>query len=747
MTSPTQPPDHEQSTASALGLTEAEGGRDITPSALPSPPELPDLEGHPRYQILEQLGRGGMGAVYKARHRLMERPVALKIINRDLMNHPTAVERFQREVRAAANLTHPNIVTAFDAEQAGNTHFLVMEFIPGTDLARVVSERGPLPLAKACEYVRQAALGLQHAYEHGMVHRDIKPHNLMLTPDGKVKILDFGLARLASAVESQAAYTLPNQTNASLTATGSVLGTVDYMAPEQVRDAHAADIRADIYSLGCTLYYLLTSQLPFPTGDALQKMNAHVEQEPRPLGELRPDLPKSFLPIVAKMMHKLPSQRYQTPGEVAAALASFAASQVQRYRYKMRAVVAALVVVLGGLLASAMARWLIPAGELRIEAEDSVKVLVYKDDGRNLVATVDARKRDSLRLRPGEYSLIVEQTKGEYLLSQRQVRIEDGGTATVRVDRAPPPLLQAKEIHCFRPQSGPVVKVDISADGRHGLAVLADGTIRLWNLETHEEIRPPRLQAKGVRAAIFSPVNDWVASAGADKAISIWDRESGLRLHHITSHKAAVRSLAFSPDGRTILAGEDGPDLHLWDVESGKELWHQGGHAGQVHCVAFSPDGEFALSTDGIRGQLSPGTLRLWNVETGQMFRPFTGHKRAVLSAAISPDSRWVLSGSEDETVRLWKIASGRLEDERNTEMGWPEAVCFHPDGRHFITAGSFMLESLKVWNLKFFKAEVILVGHSQAVNSVACSRDGRKALSGSSDGTVRLWSLPDWPK
>src|SRR5262249_53121747 len=166
---------------------------------VPAPASLTD---HPRYRVVELLGSGGMGAVYKAEHRLMERTVALKVINRELTDRPAVVERFRREVKAAARLDHPNIVRAFDAERAADTHLFVMECVEGTTLARLVAGRGPLPVAEACDHIRQAALGLQHAFEQGMVHRDVKPHNLMVTPGGTVKVLDFGLARLASELAS-----------------------------------------------------------------------------------------------------------------------------------------------------------------------------------------------------------------------------------------------------------------------------------------------------------------------------------------------------------------------------------------------------------------------------------------------------------------------------------------------------------------------------------------------------------------
>src|SRR5262245_61975387 len=278
------------------------------PRALPA-----ELASHPRYRIEKLLGAGGMGAVYRAYHRVMERPVALKIISQSLTTKPGMVERFAREAKAAARLSHPNIVTAFDAEEAGGTHFLVMEHVEGTDLSRYVRECGPLPVDRACDYVRQAALGLQHAFEQGMVHRDVKPHNLMLTPDGRVKILDFGLARLASEAVSEEA----------VTATGMVLGTVDYVAPEQAYNAHHADIRSDIYSLGCTLYYLLAGKPPFPVGSPLQKMMAHAKKAPTPLAEFRQDIPEKLIPVLERMMAKNPTRRYQKPAEVALALEQF----------------------------------------------------------------------------------------------------------------------------------------------------------------------------------------------------------------------------------------------------------------------------------------------------------------------------------------------------------------------------------------------------------------------------------------
>src|SRR5262249_47525074 len=209
---------------------------------------------------------------------------------------PNAIKRFEREVRAAAALSHPNIVLAFDADDIGGTHLLVMECVEGaTDLNRLVKKNGPLSVGLACEDVRQAALGLQPVYERGLVNRDIKPANLLLTADGKtVKVLDMGLARLDHANEADDSTTMTQE--------GTVMGTPDFIAPEQALESHTVDIRADLYSLGCTFYYLLTGKVPFPGGSLADKLVKHQLHEPQPVERLRADLPVEVAAVVRKLM-------------------------------------------------------------------------------------------------------------------------------------------------------------------------------------------------------------------------------------------------------------------------------------------------------------------------------------------------------------------------------------------------------------------------------------------------------------
>lgn len=310
------PDDHLVQLARHVGTQSFQSGVTLA-HARQLPPVPPELLHHPRYRVIRLLGTGGMGVVYQAQHLLMERMVALKVISTEFTANPQAVERFQREVKAAARLSHPNIVTAFDAEQAGNRHLLAMEYVEGVCLDDYVARQGPLSPQVASDLIRQAALGLAHASEQGMTHRDIKPHNLMVTPRGDLKVLDFGLARLHEA-QAQAGVA------AHGTAAGMVLGTPDFMSPEQVRDAHAVDIRSDIYSLGCTLYFLLTGRPPFNNGTVIEKLSAHLHAQPPAVSSLRGDVPAGLLRVLDRMLEKDAAARYQTPGEVVAALAPWA---------------------------------------------------------------------------------------------------------------------------------------------------------------------------------------------------------------------------------------------------------------------------------------------------------------------------------------------------------------------------------------------------------------------------------------
>ena len=271
-----------------------------------------------RYVLLDLLGEGGMGRVYKAHDTRLGRDVALKVIRKEKLAHPAAAARFTQEVHALGHIPkHDNVVHAFDADQSGDLHFVVMELIDGTDLTRLVRDKGPLPVPDACECVRQAALALQHAHEIGLVHRDIKPSNLILARGTKqVKLVDLGLARLMDAA--------PGGDEAGrITQEGFVIGTPDFLAPEQARNPGGVDIRADIYALGGTLFYLLTGKVPYEGANPTEKLLKHCTEPPPRLLPLRPDAPPQLEHLIHWCMAKRPEDRPQTPLQLAMALQPF----------------------------------------------------------------------------------------------------------------------------------------------------------------------------------------------------------------------------------------------------------------------------------------------------------------------------------------------------------------------------------------------------------------------------------------
>jgi serine/threonine protein kinase len=472
----------------------------VRASAVPNLP--PELAANPQYGVVRELGRGGMGVVYLAHNRLLDRREVLKVVNQDVLERAGGKERFLREIQAAARLSHANVVTAYAALPVGGMLAFAMEYVEGLDLAKVVKAQGPLPVANACYYVHQAALGLQHAHEKGMVHRDIKPQNLMLAREGKrhvVKVLDFGLAKVVREEKE----------TSDLTGAGKMLGTPDYIAPEQTLDAARADIRADIYSLGCTLYYLLTGGPPFKGNSLFAVLQAHHTEQATPVDHVRPEVPAGLATVVAKMLAKDPGQRYQKPAEVAQALLPFVKAAgksssgpppapgvkagesrsltddlvdikkgatpetaipspfkgetlnegsgaiIQRKKQggkgaaapgkKGKKWSAALGVGLGGvLLASVVALW--AGGMFRVQTKEGVLVVqvnvpnpdVYVDGEKMIVTWAAGGKKAEIRVKPGTRKVSV--TKDGFTAHGEEVALQEGlhKVITVRLERKPP---------------------------------------------------------------------------------------------------------------------------------------------------------------------------------------------------------------------------------------------------------------------------------------------------------------------
>jgi WD40 repeat protein/serine/threonine protein kinase len=716
----------------------------------------PELARHERYRVVRLLGAGGMGAVYEAEHRVMQRPVALKVIKRAYTANAGALDRFRREVRTAARLSHLNIVTTYDAEDAGDTHFLVMEYVEGTDLGRLVQERGAFPVDRACDYIRQAALGLQYAFEQGMVHRDLKPHNLMLTPDGRVKILDFGLARFASEAvaateltDTGIAWGTINSIAPVLTGTGIVLGTVDYIAPEQAEGPHQADIRSDIYSLGCTLYHLLAGQPPYPTGTASEKLMAHVQKEPQTLTELCPDLPEGMMPVLERMMAKNPRDRFQTPVEVALALEPFThpreratdtsgtlvlemtpARQRRRRQFTIAATVLGLLAA--GLLGLGVYRIATDSGELVIRTnDDDVEVVVRK--GGEVVKIIDTKSGKHVTLKSGDYELGLNGGRKGLKLSPNKINVKRGETVLATIEWVMPPNL----IKTFDGDGKRVSAVAFFKDGRRFASCGYDRTIRLWEVATRQELKARRLQGHGhpdIDCLAISPDERYLLTGGYDSTLRLWDLQTREPLASF-AHDNRVSSVAFSPDGLWALSGSHDHTLRLFDLKDRKEVHRFPGHTWPVQQVAISPDGRRAASASWDK------TVRLWNLEKREEVACLREHTQPVDAVAFSSDGALLLTGARDRTVRVWDVQTGkelrRFEGHTLSVL----SVTFSPDGRRALSASSD--GTVRLWDVSTANQLHRFTGHQGIVRCVAFSPDGRSALSCGDDGSIRLWPLP----
>jgi eukaryotic-like serine/threonine-protein kinase len=674
-----------------------------------------------QYKVLDQIGAGGMGVIFLGQHLTMKRQVAIKVLPTDKAKDEEARERFYREARIVAALDHPNVVRAFDVGQNGDTHFMVMEYIEGESLEELLRRKGPLSTREAADYIAQAARGLQHAYERGLVHRDIKPANLLLDKSGVVKVLDMGLARFF-------------EENSNLTTelcSGSVIGTADYMAPEQAVNSHEVDIRADIYSLGVALYALLAGQPPYAGLTVPQKLLAHHMRQPEPIQTHRPDVPDELAEIVMKMLAKQLDERYQVPAEVD----------------------------------DALTYW--------IKAHDAASAPTGKTD--NTVIRRYRRSKQEKEKKRRSVLLVAASAGAVLLILGVIIAIAALGdkkpTPTVAKDApaAAPPETTAKPGNVVQrpvvPKSGELRQFATKGEQIERLALAPNehtfvgggvgGSIKVWDVDASAPYKDFKAHTGPVRFVSFAPSGALLASCGQDGSIKIWKTDDWTEKRKLLPNAGPIRAAVFSPDGKLVFAGGDDSLGRFWDVNSGalvrscskkhdkplekpndKEKLEK--PEKPINWVAWSPDGKFVYTAGW------DGTVRGWDAATGaeKFVFSFNNEKRFQM-VAVSADSSLLLCSSDSPVLHLLDARTGAklkrnfFEDKMASQWG----AVFSADGSLAASAGAD--RAIHVWDVATGTIYQTYPGLPGQATSCLFTGDGRYVIVALKEDVVRLFGVP----
>jgi serine/threonine protein kinase/WD40 repeat protein len=698
------------------------------------------------YLILDKLGAGGMGMVFRARHRRLGQVVALKILPPSWARDRERVLRFRREIQAAARLDHPHIVSALDADEDRGVHFLTMEYIEGHDLDRLVRQGGALAVEQALDCLIQAARGLEAAHARGIIHRDIKPANLMLDAAGTVRVLDLGLARLVDTTSS-----FGPAADTALTQSGAYMGTVDFMAPEQAQDARRVDHRADIYSLGCTLHFLLTGRPPFEGANIIQRIMAHREGPAPSLRATRPEVSQPLEAVYLAMMARRLDDRPRSMSEVIARLESCrsSADEAQHARSGLKRFSTTAI-------ASTAPTPQETNFELSIFARSDDEQPVPLDPSRPCDdRVVDDHPPLPLAIAPRETTASPRQHQRSASGSsgshrRRRVALAAlGGAAALGI------LLAAFTVNRPRPDSASVLQERTEQPAKRPAEAAPDSIA----LQSVDEVSGPGTIATPGTPGTPAPVSKTFlapekASArpvmtvrvAPNTPAKVPPRPAPVPTYDVAErfrgHKTPVKAIAITQDGRLALSAA-GKAARLWDVRTGREVRPQLGHPSDVLDVAITPDGRWALTaTWGLTNH--DGGLRLWNLDGPHPVAKYlrSGHVGPVRAVALFPHGHTLrgLSGGEDGRAILWDLSVSRQIWTMGPQKGsiHSRAIAFSPSGRMAITAGQDRLVHL--WNLATGQESARWQGHRDSINALAISADGRRALTGSADQTVILW-------
>jgi WD40 repeat protein/serine/threonine protein kinase len=726
---------------------------------------LTGLPSIPGYEVIEELGRGGMGVVYKARQTSLDRIVALKMILLGPHSGPEGRARFRAEAEALARLRHPNVVQIHEIGEDAGGPFLALEFVEGGSLAQKLAT-SPLPAATAAALVETLARAVHVAHQQQIVHRDLKPANVLL----QFSILDFGFSiegGQPAAIEnrkSKIENLIPKITDFGLvkrldavgqTQSGAVLGTPSYMAPEQAAGkTREVGPLADVYALGAILYECLTGRPPFRAASTLETLQQVLDDEPVAVRQLQPRCPRDLETICLKCLRKQSSGRYGTAQELAEDLRHFldgkpvrarpisAGERALRWVRRRPAWAALLGVSVLALLAVVVASVAVYFnGELRIANQEAETQRHRAEEQQDIAEQQRTLARRYLYLsrinlagrawQQARVGLMEDLLRAELPTDGKEDFRRFEWHYLWRLRHAGPLTLRGHGHH--------VNAVAFDLDGRRLATASDDGTVKVWDAVTGREVLTVRGHAGNVSAVAFSPDGRRLASASGQNLdarrpgeVKLWDAASGRQLLNLIGYTGAVLSVAFSPNGSRLATASSDRTVRLWEADTGRPVHTLHGHDDQVTRVAFSPNGSRLASCS------VDLTIKLWDANTGHQALTIRGHTPDFYAVAFSPDGSRLASASADREIRVWDTVTGRLVHTLHGHDSGVNSVAFSPDGKQLASASADC--TVKVWDSSTGEEVFTLRGHANMVTSVVFSPDGRRLASSSWDHTAMIW-------
>jgi serine/threonine protein kinase len=673
-----------------------------------------------KFEILEEIGRGGFAVVYKARDTTLDRIVALKVLHPQLTADPRFLQRFHQEAQAAAGLHHPHIVTVYEVGEEAGQHYLAMAFLPGRTLDELASE-GPLPVESAISIIEQIAEAVDAIHGQVLVHRDVKPGNILVDDSGRATLLDFGIVRAAQGTR--------------LTTTMTVLGTPEYMAPEQAEAEQADEIdwRADVYALGVVAYELLVGRAPFTGASPTAVLYKHVHEPPPAPTALNPDLPPGLEPVLLKVLAKQREERFQRAGAFGAALRE--AWLIKRPLRRQEPRLASAGLVASGLLflviASVVTFFVFMNGSDETEPKaiapaESTVVTLNSDNSTSKTVVPEATHAplQTPFLEPTDTPTGATASGG---IGSPQTTSPPHSDALIPITGE-----NVDEIRQLTHLTLGLTDVALRPDGE--VLAVSDGlNVELFNIETLDPVHELKGQTTKIVSMAWSPDGTQLVLGGDNGRMRIIDAASGEELRVLGDPGGVVKSVAWSPDGTRLASGGADHFVRVWDAAAETELHVLAGHSGDVLSVAWAPDSQRLASAGGTRDN----TVRVWDAVAGEQLQLMTGHTDIVRLVKWLPDGTRVASGaSADGTVRVWDVESGsELLRVEGQGMAWsPDSTLLavgDGDGtvRLLDAASGLELSSLK--------------GHTDLVWFLAWSPDSTRLVTGSFDSSIKVWGIP----